>query len=94
MIKKIYAKLGTGMTFQSLRWVFTPRTYLLESQQQHTDSVPAVSTVAEARPEFTCFCPACDYDQAKATKDPEADFYHVTCSICSLDRDFDSVEKS
>lgn len=67
---------------------------LLESQQQPTDTVPAVSPVAEARPEFTCFCPACDYDLAIATKDHDADFYHVTCSICSLDRDFDSVELS
>lgn len=151
------------------------RKAFLESQQQPTDTVPAVSTVAEARPEsfvtsshspsesewedistnlfgfFTvlgylpnrdetfqrvfygyvcsalgpqknvfdaslrtlldaltlthdrlstrpleasCFCPACDYDLAKATKDHDADFYHVTCSICSLDRDFDSVELS
>jgi len=44
--------------------------------------------------EVNCFCPACDYDLATATKDHEADFYHVTCSVCSLDRDFDSVELS
>lgn len=48
MIKKIYAKLGTGMTLQPIRSEQTPRTYLLESQQQPTDTVPAVSPVAEA----------------------------------------------
>lgn len=70
MIKKIYAKLGTGMTLQSLRWAFTPRTYLLESQQQPTDTVPAVSPVAEARPDLdpdgnpleAITCHSCDRD--------------------------------
>jgi hypothetical protein len=41
MIKKIYAKLGTGMTLNPIRIQPTPRTYLLESQQQNTSVVPA-----------------------------------------------------
>lgn len=92
MIKKIYAKLGTGMTLQSLRWLCTPRTYLLESQQQHTDSVPAVSSVAEARPELNVYCPACDYHSATAVMcDPDDPFYNVNCSQCGLDADREKV---
>lgn len=109
MIKKIYAKLGTGMTLQSFRWLLTPRTYLLESQQQHTDSVPAVSPVAEARlfsvsdedrfavppEELTVFCPSCDYHSANALVVGYNDpFYNVTCSQCGLDADRDTVHLS
>jgi len=62
MIKKIYAKLGTGMTLEPIRIETAPRTYVLESQQQNTSVVPAneqtqpsvgtVACAAEARPDL------------------------------------------
>lgn len=92
MIKKIYAKLGTGMTLQPIRIEPTPRTYLLESQQLHTDSVPAVSPVAETHPELNVYCPTCDYHSATALMcDPDDPFYNVTCSQCGLDADREKV---